>query len=251
MKFCCETIGGVRGEIAQLLVAAGLCKLRYVSRSPFHAYSHYPFAAPPCSSMISYGCWSAQTNHENSKAKFLWLEATPSENTGTRLPLDPTSQHLRFRNPRVQAKAAWQEDFALGCLGSCLEWQGSSLFRDRKKISLDQVGRQDGRILKVLSPHQQLLWASCLTQELQLTAQFPVDVGIFGPDGCTLCTAPGSTLENAQQCLRWWRHCLPAHCISLSPILYPLRRPVSTRQAAANGRMRGGLLGSFPHVHLC
>ncbi|KRY46228.1 hypothetical protein T03_2909 [Trichinella britovi] len=41
------------------------------------------------------------------------------------------------------------------------------------------------------------------------------------------------------------------HCISLSPVSYPLRRPVSTRQAAANGRMRGGLLGSFPHVHLC
>ncbi|KRZ01579.1 hypothetical protein T11_1266, partial [Trichinella zimbabwensis] len=35
-----------------------------------------------------------------------WPEATPAGSTETRLPLDPTSQHLRFRNPRVQAKPA-------------------------------------------------------------------------------------------------------------------------------------------------
>ncbi|KRX14192.1 hypothetical protein T07_10472 [Trichinella nelsoni] len=63
-------------------------------------------------------------------------------------------------------------------------------------------------------------------QELQLTAQLPVSVGISGPDGCTLCAAPGPTLENARQ---------PA---------------VSTRQAAGDGKMREGLPGSFPHAHL-
>ncbi|KRZ46998.1 hypothetical protein T02_5460, partial [Trichinella nativa] len=76
-------------------------------------------------------------------------------------------------------------------------------------------------------------------QELQLTAQFSVDVGISGPDGCTLCAAPDSTLENAQQCLGWWRHCLPAHCIFPSPVSYPLGRAISTRQFAGDGRKRG------------
>ncbi|KRX29883.1 hypothetical protein T06_4545, partial [Trichinella sp. T6] len=96
--------------------------LRYVLRSPFHAYSHHLFAAPPSQSYpvhqasvvktdktpggafllfcscgcanLPDGCWSSQTHHERSKAEFLRPEATLAGNIGTRLPVDPTSQHL-------------------------------------------------------------------------------------------------------------------------------------------------------------
>ncbi|KRX14023.1 hypothetical protein T07_9834 [Trichinella nelsoni] len=51
-------------------------------------------------------------------------------------------------------------------------------------------------------------------------------MGIFGPDVCTLCAAPGPTLENARQCLGWWRHCSPAHRIFTSPVSYLLRPAV-------------------------
>ncbi|KRX64564.1 hypothetical protein T09_14020 [Trichinella sp. T9] len=87
-------------------------------------------------------------------------------------------------------------------------------------------------------------------QELQLIAQLPISVGISWPDGCTLCAAPGPTLDNARQCLNGWRNCLPAHCIFPSPVSYFLRPAVSTRQAAGDDKMREGLPGSFPHAHL-
>ncbi|KRZ66226.1 hypothetical protein T10_5406 [Trichinella papuae] len=48
------------------------------------------------------GCRLARPYNGHSK----WLEATSDRNTRTVYPLHPTSQHLRFRNPRVQAKPA-------------------------------------------------------------------------------------------------------------------------------------------------
>ncbi|KRY41412.1 hypothetical protein T01_13731 [Trichinella spiralis] len=38
--------------------------------------------------------------------------------------------------------------------------------------------------------------------------------------------------------------------ISITSLIYPMRTAVSTRQAADDGKMRGGLPGSFPHAHL-
>ncbi|KRX53154.1 hypothetical protein T06_8266 [Trichinella sp. T6] len=66
------------------------------------------------------------------------------------------------------------------------------------------------------------IYCFVLSSELQLTPELPVGVGISRPDGCTLCIASGPTLENAQQFLGWWRHCLPAHRIFPSPVTYIL-----------------------------
>ncbi|KRY81118.1 hypothetical protein T4D_13414 [Trichinella pseudospiralis] len=99
-------------------------------------------------------------------------DATPAGNTRTRLPLDPTSQHLRFRNPRVQGLLAeilfflfpdyeynqflsqagrpaeaqlgksGRNNLAPGCWESCLELLSLRLFKNHKQLSPDQVVRQ-------------------------------------------------------------------------------------------------------------
>ncbi|KRY09372.1 hypothetical protein T12_7775 [Trichinella patagoniensis] len=40
------------------------------------------------------------------KRNFCGRKLPPAGSTGTRLPFDPTSQHLRFRNPQVQGSPA-------------------------------------------------------------------------------------------------------------------------------------------------
>ncbi|KRY04047.1 hypothetical protein T03_17271, partial [Trichinella britovi] len=49
-------------------------------------------------------------------------------------------------------------------------------------------------------------------------------------------------LANTRQCLGWWRHYFETHRKSPSPVSDLLARDVLTRQAARDGRLRGGLL---------
>ncbi|KRY14322.1 hypothetical protein T12_16900 [Trichinella patagoniensis] len=81
------------------------------------------------------GCWSAQAHHEH-----------PAGSTGTKLPLYPTPQHLRFRNPRelqltaqlpISVGISWPDGCTLcAALGPTLEnarqclngWIASSLY---------------------------------------------------------------------------------------------------------------------------
>ncbi|KRY74259.1 hypothetical protein T4A_10533 [Trichinella pseudospiralis] len=77
---------------------------------------------------------------------------TPARNTRTKLPLDPTSQHLRFRNPRFLSQAgrpaeaqlgkSGRNNLAPGCWESCLELLSLRLFKNHKQLSPDQVVRQ-------------------------------------------------------------------------------------------------------------
>ncbi|XP_003381478.1 hypothetical protein Tsp_07152 [Trichinella spiralis] len=66
------------------------------------------------------------------------IQSFKGASTGTRFPLDPTPQHLRFRNPRFLSQAgrpaearlgkSGRNNLASGCWESCLEWPGSRLF---------------------------------------------------------------------------------------------------------------------------
>ncbi|KRZ10753.1 hypothetical protein T11_7609 [Trichinella zimbabwensis] len=76
----------------------------------------------------------------------IWLEATPAGSTGTRLPLDPTSQHLRFRNPRVQAKPADLPKHSLE------KMEKTTLYPDVEKIALN--GRYQGGFEIAYKRHQ-------------------------------------------------------------------------------------------------
>ncbi|KRZ93421.1 hypothetical protein T08_11307 [Trichinella sp. T8] len=71
-------------------VAAGLRKLRHVSRSSFYVYKTDKTPGGAFVLFLSYGsanlpddCWSAQVHHEH-----------PAGSTGTKLPLYPTPQGM-------------------------------------------------------------------------------------------------------------------------------------------------------------
>ncbi|KRX13343.1 hypothetical protein T07_6260 [Trichinella nelsoni] len=253
-----------------------LCVLDSVSCATFHE------------ALFTDGCWSAQTNHENSKVKFLLLEATPSENTGTKLPFDLTSQHLGFRNPRLQGSPTklrlGKKTLHSGVGEVALNGKDQISFEIANKfrrIKLDfkffRFGKEHFKYSTIhgqsfpnsqqyatLNNHhkhmkdKQLLPgrenlkgpipAPAVTLGQQphpgLVAQINISLvhwsanNIFNIAHRSLLLFARQELQLTAQLLIG-RHCLAAHCISPSPISYPLRRAVSTRQAAVDGRMRG------------